>query len=65
MIRGLLVIPRGVAGEFKHLSREVFHDSGQVNWGAGANTVGVTALAKEADGYGPTGKLEASLAERD
>ena len=43
----LLVVAGGVAGQLEDLSGEVLHDGGQVDWGAGTDSLGVVSRAKE------------------
>ena len=44
---GLFVIPGGVAGQFEHFSRQIFHHGGQVDRSTGSDSFGVVALAKK------------------
>lgn len=43
----LLVVASGVAGQLEHLGGEVLHDGGQVDGGAGSDSLGVVALAQQ------------------
>jgi hypothetical protein len=43
----LLVVAGGVASELEYLGREVFEDGGEVDRGAGADTLGVVALFED------------------
>ena len=43
----LLVITGSVAGQLEDLSGQVLHDSGEVDWGASSDTLGVVALAEK------------------
>ena len=64
----LLVVASGVAGQLEDLGREVLHHSGQVDGGAGPDSLGVVALAEEtmdaADGELETGARRAALGLR-
>ena len=56
---GLLVVTGGITSQLEDLSCEVFHDSGQVHWCAGTDTLSVVSLAEEP--VDPTnGELETS-----
>ena len=44
---GLLVVTGSIASELEDLSGEVLHDGGQVDGGAGTNTLSIVALAEE------------------
>ena len=44
---GLLVITGSVASEFKDFSRQVFHDSCQVNWGTSTYTFSIITLSQK------------------
>merc|ERR1712212_887464 len=44
---GLLVVTGGVACQFKDLSCQVFHNSGQVDGGTSTNTFSIITLAKQ------------------
>ena len=43
----LLVVPSGVTGQLENLSREILHDGGHVDGGAGTDTLGIVALPQE------------------
>ena len=43
----LLVVAGSVAGQLEDLSGQVLHDSGEVDWGASSDTLGVVALAEK------------------
>ena len=44
---GLLVVTGSISCQLKDLSSEVFHDSGQVDWGTSSNPLSIVALAKQ------------------
>ena len=44
---GLLVVTGSVASQLEDLGREVFHDGGHVDGGAGSHTLGVVTLPQE------------------
>jgi len=44
----LLVVLCGVSSELEDLGGEVLKDGGQVDWGTGTNTLGVSAVLQEA-----------------
>lgn len=43
---GLLVVTGGVSCQLQDLSSQVFHDSGQVDWGTSSYTLGIVALSQ-------------------
>ena len=45
---GLLVVASGVAGKLQHLGCQVLKHGSQVDWGTGANALGVAALLQVA-----------------
>ena len=57
---GLLVVLGGVACELEDLSGEVLKDGGEVHWGTGTDTLGVSALLHEASDSSDW-ELESSL----
>ena len=44
---GLLVVTGSIACQLKDLSGQVFHDSGQVDWGTSTDTFGIVSLPQE------------------
>ena len=44
---GLLVVPSSIAGQFKHLSSQIFEDGGQVDRGSGSDALSVVSLAEK------------------
>ena len=44
---GLLVVSGGVTCQFENLSGQVLQNSGQVNWGAGSNSLCVVSFPQE------------------
>jgi hypothetical protein len=44
---GLLVVARGVASQLEDFGCEVLENSGQVDWGTGADTLSIVALSEE------------------
>merc|ERR1739838_731787 len=44
---GLLVVTGSIAGQFKDLSCEIFHNSSHVHWGTSTNTGSIVTLAKQ------------------
>ena len=42
-----LVITGSISGQFENLSGQIFHDSGEVNWGSGSNTFSVVSFAEK------------------
>ena len=57
----LLVVAGSVASQLEDLSRQVLHDRGHVDGGAGSHTLGVVALAEETVDTSH-GELESSTA---
>ena len=43
----LFVVPGGVSCELQYLCSQVFHHSGQVDWGAGTDAAGIVAFPHE------------------
>ena len=43
---GLLVVTGSIACQFKNFSGQVLHDSGQVHWGTGSNSLSIVSLAQ-------------------
>jgi hypothetical protein len=44
---GLLVVAGGITGKLEDFGCEVLKDSGEVDWGAGTNTLSVVALPQQ------------------
>ena len=44
---GLLVVTGSVSCQLENLSGEVLHDSGQVDWGAGTDTLSIVSFPQE------------------